>query len=140
MDQFPYNQYNSYNTSPFGPAPEKIDAFSVASMVCGIISIILCCTGILSIPAGALGILFAILSKRKSKPMPSMSLSGIVLSCIGIAMGIFMLVFSLYTVLTDPELRKAFEDSYEEYYEEFYHYGFEDLDFSPNDNTWFLIN
>ena len=124
MDQFPYNQYNNNNTSSYGPAPEKIDAFSVASIVCGMISIILCWTGLFYIPAGALGILFAILSRRKSKPMPSMSLTGIILSCIGIAMGVLVLIFSLYKILTDPELRKIFED----------------LSSSPNGNPWFLIN
>lgn len=123
MDQFPYNQYNN-NTSSYNSAPEKIDAFSAASMICGIISIILCCTGILSISAGALGILFAILSKRKSKPMPSMSLTGIFLSCTGIAMGVFVLIFSAYKILTDPELRKIIED----------------MNSSPNGNPWFLIN
>ena len=139
MNEFSNKQYNNYYISS-APEPEKVSGFSIASMILGIMSILLCCTGFFSVSAGALSILFAVLSKRKGKAMPSMSLTGIILSCVGIVMGIFMLVYSVFAILTDPELRKAFEDSYEEYYQEFYNYGFEDLDYSSTDNTQLIID
>lgn len=147
MNQFPNQQHNYYSVTPTCPAPEKLGGFSVASMICGMISIILCCTGILSLPLGAMGILFAVLSHRRGKSMPSMSLTGIILSCIGIVMGLIMLVFSIYMVMTDPEFRDTFKDTYEEYYDDyyeeyyddldFYHYGLENLDCAPADGARF---
>lgn len=140
MNQFPSQPSPCYSTSRESRTPEKLSGFSVASMICGIISIVLCCTGILSLPLGALGILFAVLSHRRGRSMPTMSLTGIILSCLGILMGLLMLVISIYMVITDPEFRESFEDSYEEYYEEFYEYGFENLDFTSTDDTLFLNN
>lgn len=139
MNEFSNNQYNNYYISS-APEREKVSGFSIASMILGMISILFCCTGIFSLPFGALSILFAILSKRKGKAMPPMSLTGIILACVGIVMGLFMLVYSVFTFLTDPEFRKAFEDSYGEYYQEFYNYGLEDLDYSSIDNTQFIID
>ena len=49
----PYNNYN----------PDRgRHSFEIASLVMSIISMVLLCTGILAIPFGALGILFAVLS------------------------------------------------------------------------------
>lgn len=139
MNKFSNNQYNNNYISSV-PEREKVSGFSIASMILGMISILLCCTVFFSVPFGALSILFAILTKRKGKAMPSMSLTGITLSCVGIVMSLFLLVYSVFVILTDPELRKAFEDSYEEYYQEFYNYSFEDLDYSSTDNTQFIID
>ena len=131
MDNYPtnetlFNQTNGYNTSSAGP---KTSGFAMASMICGIISILLCCTGCFSLSLGSLSILFAVLSKRRGEPMPSMSVTGITLSCVGIALGIFILIFSFATLISSPEFRESYEDALEEYYE-YYNYGFEDLDFT----------
>ena len=92
---------SEFNTDRAG---NRINPLSTASFLCGMLSVFLCCTGVLSIPAGALGILFAVLTKRHGKPMPPVSKSGVFLSCIGIALGISMCVYALYTVQRDPEL------------------------------------
>jgi predicted membrane protein len=89
-------------------------------MVCGIASVTLCCTGVLSLPLGALGILFAILSRRLGKSMSPASIAGIVLSCTGIVFGLMTCGYLVYMILTDSDYRKAFEDSYEYYFEEYY--------------------
>lgn len=111
MNQFSDNPYNDHNRSS-ASGQEKISGFSAASMICGFLSVSLCCTGILSLPVGALGILFAILSKRRGSSMPPMSFTGVVLSCAGIALGLSLLIFSMYTVWNDPEARKTFEEMY----------------------------
>ena len=43
--------------------PEPPNTFATASLVLGILSLVLCCCCYVSIPLGGLGILFAILSK-----------------------------------------------------------------------------
>lgn len=122
-----YNRYNNQNNMTSGQSPERLNPFSVASMACGIASITLCCTGVLPLPLGGLGILFAILTKRMGKAMPSTSITGLILSCVGIFLGILACVYMFYMIMTDPELRDAFEDSYEYYYNEYYDYNFEHL-------------
>ncbi len=117
-----YSQNNGSNTPP-----EKPDSFSIVSMICGTVSIVLCCTGIFSLSVGALGILFAILAKRRGRPMSSFSIAGTALSCAGMVFGTIMLIYSFYIVLTDPQYDGLLEDPYNYYYEDLYDYGLEDL-------------
>lgn len=100
---------SEFNTDRAG---NRINPFSTASFLCGLLSVLLCCTGILSIPAGALGILFAALTKRDGKPMPPVSVSGIFLSCFGMALGIGMCVYALYSAWTNPEIWNTVQEYY----------------------------
>lgn len=93
----------------------KINPFSIASVVCGMLSITLCCLGILSLPFGALGILFAVLTKRLEEPLSPLSLNGIVLSGLGILLGLCVTGYALYTFATDEEYRDAVQQYYEYY-------------------------
>ena len=83
MDYY-QNQNNEMNQN-IPQIDPKYRGLSIASMVCGICSLVLCCTGLLSIPAGALGILFAMLTRKKGQRMSSMCVAGIWLSCVGLA-------------------------------------------------------
>lgn len=80
--------YNQPTHKPYG------QGFTMASVACGILSITTCCTGILPLPLGALGILFAVLVYRKGKKMNSACVMGITTSCLGIAVGVMMTVYS----------------------------------------------
>lgn len=85
--------HNSYYRQPTH-SPHKGKGFEYASFVCGIVSLAFVCTGILSLPVGALGILFAILTGRKGKKMNPMSRMGIWLSGVGFGIGIFFLLLT----------------------------------------------
>ena len=101
-----FNQ-NSENTNYVPSQPfKRPNGFAIASLVCGIISLILCITGILGIPAGALSILFAALSKRKGQFLSGMSIVGIVLSVIGILLGLLIIAYTIFLLFYDP----AFKD------------------------------
>ena len=80
--------YNQPTHRPYG------QGFTMASVTCGILSITTCCTGILPLPLGALGILFAILVYRKGKQLNSACIMGIISSCIGIAFGLMLTIYS----------------------------------------------
>lgn len=114
-----YNSQNQFN-SPYNDAPQERSAngFAIASLILGIASIVLCCSGILSIITGALSILFAILSRRKNKKMPGMSVGGIVTSIFGLLFGIIALVYwiFIFALMEDPELRQRIDPIYEETY------------------------
>ena len=110
----------------------ELNSFAVASMVCGILSVTLCCTGILALPLGALGILFAVLSKRLDTPLTPFSITGIILSSIGLLLGIIICVCMLIEPVAGSEYQKDVPDNnhffdYDKEYENFYNYGFEDL-------------
>lgn len=89
--------------------------FAMASMFCGTMSLIMCCTGILSVPAGAMGILFAILSKRKDRAYHPAARTGIRLSCLGIVLGITLLAYSIYLIVTQPEYTQLYLDTLQQY-------------------------
>lgn len=89
-----------------------------ASYICGMLSVILCCTGVLSVPLGALGVLFALLTRRLGRPMPPLSVRGFWLSCTGMLLGILLCIYSVFTVWNDPEYRSIFEEYYKAYYQE----------------------
>ncbi|MCM1063899.1 MAG: DUF4190 domain-containing protein [Eubacterium sp.] len=120
--------YNQPTHRPYG------QGFIIASMVCGVLSVTACCTGILSLPLGALGILFALLTYRKGKKMNGSALTGIVLSTMGIVTGVSILVYSFRTLpdmMRDPMFRSQMDAIMEQMYgmdlEEFMreYYGYE---------------
>ena len=89
--------------------PKHHSGFAIASFVCGLLSLVLCCTGILGIPAGALSILFAVLSKRKGEALSGMSIAGIVTSAIGILLGVLATIYSIYMLVYDSTFREQID-------------------------------
>ncbi len=108
-------QNNEMNGNNQMPDP-RFRGFSIASMVCGICSLVLCCTGLLSIPVGALGILFALLTRKRGQRMNNMCVAGIWLSCVGLALGIFITISSIVTVFTDPSYLNMLDQMYQQMY------------------------
>lgn len=105
--------YNQPTHRPYG------QGFIIASMICGILSVTACCTGILSLPLGALGIIFALLTYRKGKRMNGSALTGIMLSTMGIVTGISMLIYSFVTLpqmMQDPFFRSQVDSITEQMY------------------------
>ncbi len=102
----PYKNYN----------PDKgRHAFETASLVMSIISMILLCTGILAIPFGALGILFALLSRKDKEPLGKMALTGAILSVISMITGALITAYSVYTLMTDPSVLEEVSRMYARY-------------------------
>ena len=80
--------YNQPVHRPYG------QIFSIASAVCGLLSLMTCCTIVLSLPLGALGLLFAVLAYRKGRKTSNICVTGITLSCIGLAAAAALIVYS----------------------------------------------
>lgn len=122
--------YNQPTHRPYG------QGFIIASMVCGVLSVTACCTGILSLPLGSLGILFALLTYRKGKKINGTALTGLTLSVMGIITGVSMLIYSFYTLpdrMRDPAFRNQVDTMTEQMYgmdfaefmKEYYGYEFD---------------
>ena len=101
--------YNNYN-------PDRgRRAFDTASVVMGIISMVVLCTGVLSIPAGALGILFATLGKKPGVQRSNTAKAGLILSSFGMIAGILTVTIALYWFCTDPSAPEQVKNMYEAY-------------------------
>ena len=122
--------YNQPTHRPYG------QGFIIASVICGALSVTACCTGILSLPLGALGILFALLTYRRGKNINGTVMTGIVLSTMGIITGVSMLIYSFYTLpdmMRDPMFRNQVDAITEQMYgmdfaefmEQYYGYEFD---------------
>ena len=123
--------YNQPTHRPYG------QTFSIASAVCGLLSMTTSCTIILSLPLGALGILFAVLAHRTKKKMNSTCVTGIALSCVGLTTAISMIVYS-FVMLPSLMQNDAFRNQvnavsrqlygvdFDEFMEETYGYSFDD--------------
>jgi len=97
--------YNQPTHRPYG------QGFLIASGVCGLLSVTTCSAVILSIPLGALGILFAVLTYRKGKKINSACLIGLVSSCMGLLAAMIMIIYSfvmLPVMLENEAFRNQF--------------------------------
>lgn len=112
--------YNQPTHRPYG------QGFTMASVACGILSITTCCTGILPLPLGALGILFAVLVYRKGKKMNSACVMGITTSCLGIAVGVMMTVYS-FAMLPFFLKNEAFRSQFDTLTQQMYGMDFEEF-------------
>ena len=103
------SSYNSYN-------PDRgRHSFETASLVSGILSLLLLCTGVLSIPTGALGILFSRLSKKGNNQLNAPAILGLIFSIIGIVAGCLISAYAIYMVLTDPSVVEQVRQMYARY-------------------------
>lgn len=76
----------------------KQNPFVTATLITGLLSLLSICTGILPLPLGALGILFAILSHRKGQRLETPAFVGLLSSIIGMAVALAMLIMSFVTL------------------------------------------
>lgn len=111
-------QYNPNNIIPQPAQPKKASGFAIASMSCGIASLVCCCVG-LGLPLGGLAILFAVLNRRKGKEMDAFSVTGLVTGIIGLILGIGMYISSM-SIYEDPDFQQGMYGSFEEIYGEEY--------------------
>ena len=94
----------------------KSRAWSVASLVVSIFSVICCCTGWAGIVLGAIGILFAIISRRSIGYFDNLSIAGLIIGIFGVVFGVSAVIIS-YTFENSPyyeEYLKMLEEMLEE--------------------------
>lgn len=116
--------YNQPVHKPYG------QGFSFASFILGVLSVTIGCCGI-SLPLGALGILFALLVYRKGKKLNNTAKSGLVLSCIGAVLGVLIIIYSLLTLPSlmnqlreeiDQAQSSSMPDAYTDFLNRYYDY------------------
>lgn len=104
QDQQPYNQQSQYQQTQYQQTPyqqpynqyqqpKRNNAMAIASLACGIVSLVLCCTGGFSFLIGAAGIVLGILYIKNNKDADNkndktMAIVGIALSGVGALIGL----------------------------------------------------
>lgn len=102
--------HSSYYNQPTHTPYDQ--GFSIAAIVCGLLSITLgCCS--LSLPLGAMGILFAVLCSRKNKPLNSNCRMGLYLSIFGCIYGTVTLIYLIVKNMNDPTFLQQLNQMYE---------------------------
>ena len=144
MDERNYQDQPFTENNPYGcnPVPERMpeyhhipqpqrpssDSMTTASFVLGILSLVFIITG-MSTVLGALGILFALLS-RKDGPMSGKAKLGLGFSIAGIAAGISLIIYTLFFTPFLDVLSENMSEMMESIYsDEFY----DDDDFFDDD-------
>ena len=109
------NQYTYQNVSSFDKP--KTMAWSVASLVLGIISIICCCLGWTGLIFGVAAIIFSVISRKTLGYFDGMSIAGMITGIFGLVFGAVMLLGAM--MLTEEfwnEFYYEFEKQYGEMY------------------------
>ena len=130
-NSYNWNNSGSYNQSSGGPYYQQPtyrpsgNGMVTAALVMGILSLLLTCCG-LSYVFGALGIIFALLS-RKNGPMDPQAKIGMGLSIAGSVLGIVIIAVAL---LQDPSYYMTALKEYQQFYNEYEN----DDDYEDHDN------
>ncbi len=123
--------------TPVASSPQpsaKTNSFAIAALICGICSLVLCCVGILSIPLGAMGILFSVFSLQKGKNLDPLSIIGLILSIIGLILGLLMSVYFVTVYLASPDYHDNDRNYYDDYYDDDYDNDYYDDDYDHHYN------
>lgn len=107
-----FNSVNNQGFNNYVPEPEEGPGYAIAGMVCGILSIVLCCCQIyISGALAVIGLVFSILVLKNGKPGKGMAIAGVVCSAIGIIIALFLISTRIY-MLTHPEYVNSILDIY----------------------------
>lgn len=107
-----FNSVNNQGFNNYVPEPEEGPGYAIAGMVCGILSIVLCCCQIyISGALAVIGLVFSILVLKNGKPGKGMAIAGVVCSAIGIIIALFLIITRVY-MLTHPEYVNSILDIY----------------------------
>ena len=98
------------------PVPPKTNGFAIASLSCGIASLVICCafSGAISLVLGILGIVFAGVSRR-GEPMTGMAKAGMICGIVALVFSVLAILLSTVFYAALEELIGEMESGYGEY-------------------------
>lgn len=106
-----------YNTQPQQMPPRSEiskNSFLIASVICAVLSLMSSCVVFAAMFFAGMSVLFAVLSKGKELKMSATGKTAVIVSVASLAFSIIITASSVYTVMSDPEMRREFYDQYEE--------------------------
>lgn len=109
-----FNSVNNQGYQNYVPEPEEGPGYAIAGMVCGILSMVICCcqyyvSGALAV----IGLIFSIIVLKGRKPGKGMAIAGVICSAIGIVIALVLISTRIY-MLTHPEYMNNLMDFYKQ--------------------------
>ena len=86
------------------PVDDKVGMIGLASLLCGIASLLASCIDIASTLFGIAAIVCGIISKKKQEPTDKMSTIGIIMGCCGIGIALVVLLIKSYFKYAAPSI------------------------------------
>lgn len=112
---FDFNPYGDPNAVPpvvetlAEELPPRPRGMAIASLVLGIVSLVLCCcSGFLSLPLAAVGLILGIVDLVRNK-FSGLALAGVICSGVGLLFGLLTVVLQI-VVLTSPEYEEMMRE------------------------------
>lgn len=101
-----YNYSNNYNNN----SPD-FRGYAIGSMVCGILSIVLCCCyGVVGIILAIVSLILAFIAKKYNNGnFPGQALAGLICSIIGLVLSICMLASIIYVLINFKDFNAYYE-------------------------------
>lgn len=90
-----YTQATNSGSYVQPPQNQENQGFAIASMVLGIISLVCCCLGNISLIMAIVSIVFGVITLVKKKPGRGMAIAGIICSSISVVIYIALLIIGL---------------------------------------------
>lgn len=114
-----FESRSDFEQSPMSHRPPQHNGMEAASLILGILSLISSLFFYVSIPFGAMGVLFALLSKGKEKRTSGRARAGLLVSATGLLLSLILTVvifFSARDLMATPEFQQILEEYMEYYY------------------------
>ena len=113
------NNDSQYNPPPQGPSVNQPNKMAIASMICGIVGILLLCCCVMfpaSVILGVTAIVLAVQSK-KGEPLCGYGIAGIILGIFSLVLGIaeFAYMMLITSMMRDPQFAPIFDQIMEQY-------------------------
>ena len=92
---------------------EPNPGMAVAGMICGILSIVCCCTWYIRLPLAVVGIILSSMALAQDKPGKGMAATGLFCSVVGIVISVYMIIFMFIVksaATSLPDYLKQLED------------------------------
>lgn len=115
-----FNRHNNYDDyyGPNTPGMEYSSAMSTAAFILAFLSIFSSLMFYIAVPAGALSILLALLSRGRNRRLTGKSRIAVFVSVVGITASAVTTVMAVHTVMTNPGMRSQLEYMFNSYAQE----------------------
>jgi hypothetical protein len=119
QNPYGYNQYsqNPYNQNQYQyQEPKGSNAMAVASLVCGIVALLISCCWFISLPLSITSVVLGIIVLNKKKEGRTLAIIGIILGAATILICILLVALSAYMYSNNS----GFMNYYKEFYKDIY--------------------
>ena len=132
MDQNQWNETQQTQEQPYNftpPQHQETNGYAIASLILGVVSVVLCSCTCISIVTSILAIVFAVIS-RKGQPMDGKALGGMICGIIALVIIVVSIVAMVFFIAeTNTEDLMEFYGDFENFSGE---YPFEDFYYDPS--------